>query len=350
MAPRRAGSRRSGATSDGSWWRRHPRLASRAREHLEARALARTPLAQFQRQKRLQLSSPARRQQCRHPAAAAARAAPRQALQRPRLLAARQGRCRPWTAAGCWPYAPRCRCWWRPWGWGCASWRQPSHLQSRTAMAMQWRPCSTVSLGVPPRAGLCERRKTCGRQLGLFPCSTRQAACPAACPAADAVQPASAPLPPPHDAGAALPTAGQLALAVAVAAGVTAARTALLASWPDFREASDRSNQQVRDAWRARCAQQVPPGPLLPTGHPPACPSARGWPQGRERLKQAGARACEPGVLSRQAPLPAPPTAQVLAPLAPADVLLVAGLPAVSEEVLFRGALIPAIYPDWWVV
>ena len=39
----------------------------------------------------------------------------------------------------------------------------------------------------------------------------------------------------------------------------------------------------------------------------------------------------------------------MLAPLRGADVLLVAALPAVSEELLFRGALIPAIYPDWWV-
>lgn len=46
-------------------------------------------------------------------------------------------------------------------------------------------------------------------------------------------------------------------------------------------------------------------------------------------------------------PFPPLPQAQVLAPLSPADVLLVAGLPAVSEELLFRGALVPAIYPDW---
>lgn len=38
---------------------------------------------------------------------------------------------------------------------------------------------------------------------------------------------------------------------------------------------------------------------------------------------------------------------QVLAPLAAPDLLWVAALPAVSEELLFRGALIPAVYPDW---
>lgn len=38
---------------------------------------------------------------------------------------------------------------------------------------------------------------------------------------------------------------------------------------------------------------------------------------------------------------------QVLAPLAAGDLLWVAALPAVSEELLFRGALIPAVYPDW---
>jgi membrane protease YdiL (CAAX protease family) len=40
-------------------------------------------------------------------------------------------------------------------------------------------------------------------------------------------------------------------------------------------------------------------------------------------------------------------TQQVLAPLSAADVVLVGALPAVSEELLFRGALIPAVYPDW---
>ena len=32
-----------------------------------------------------------------------------------------------------------------------------------------------------------------------------------------------------------------------------------------------------------------------------------------------------------------------------ADLLVVGGLPALSEELLFRGALIPAVYPDWCV-
>lgn len=63
---------------------------------------------------------------------------------------------------------------------------------------------------------------------------------------------------------------------------MTAARVALLAAWPSFRAAADRSNQQV------------------------------------------------------------------LAPLrGPADLALVAVLPAVAEELLFRGALLPAVYPDW---
>ena len=43
------------------------------------------------------------------------------------------------------------------------------------------------------------------------------------------------------------------------------------------------------------------------------------------------------------------PCLQVLEPLGAADLLWVAALPAVSEELLFRGALIPASYPDWWV-
>lgn len=50
--------------------------------------------------------------------------------------------------------------------------------------------------------------------------------------------------------------------------------------------------------------------------------------------------------LSSSAPFPPPPL-QVLGPLGTADLLWVAALPAVSEELLFRGALIPAVYPDW---
>lgn len=39
--------------------------------------------------------------------------------------------------------------------------------------------------------------------------------------------------------------------------------------------------------------------------------------------------------------------AQVLKNLQPLDVLWVATLPGISEELLFRGALIPVLYPDW---
>jgi len=39
---------------------------------------------------------------------------------------------------------------------------------------------------------------------------------------------------------------------------------------------------------------------------------------------------------------------QVLTPLAWYDLLWVAALPGISEELLFRGALIPALSPDWW--
>ncbi len=38
---------------------------------------------------------------------------------------------------------------------------------------------------------------------------------------------------------------------------------------------------------------------------------------------------------------------QVLQQLEPGEVALVACLPAVAEELLFRGALIPASFPDW---
>lgn len=60
--------------------------------------------------------------------------------------------------------------------------------------------------------------------------------------------------------GATVPGAGGLALAVGVAAAVTAARAALLAAWPEFREASDRSNQQVGAAAGPSVAGwQLPP-------------------------------------------------------------------------------------------
>ncbi len=39
---------------------------------------------------------------------------------------------------------------------------------------------------------------------------------------------------------------------------------------------------------------------------------------------------------------------QVLTPLSWPDLLWVAALPGISEELLFRGALIPALFPDWW--
>lgn len=73
----------------------------------------------------------------------------------------------------------------------------------------------------------------------------------------------------------------EIGIGLAAAAAVTAARLALLAAWPAFREASDRSNEQA------------------------------------------------------------------LSPLGPADLLVVSLLPGLSEELLFRGALVPAIAPDW---
>lgn len=42
-----------------------------------------------------------------------------------------------------------------------------------------------------------------------------------------------------------------------------------------------------------------------------------------------------------------PPTSQVLTPLSAADVVLVALASGIPEELLFRGALIPASFPDW---
>ena len=42
-------------------------------------------------------------------------------------------------------------------------------------------------------------------------------------------------------------------------------------------------------------------------------------------------------------------SSQVLTPLSWPDLLWVAALPGISEELLFRGALIPALFPDWCV-
>jgi hypothetical protein len=81
-------------------------------------------------------------------------------------------------------------------------------------------------------------------------------------------------------AGPEVPSPLDTVIAIGVAATVTGCRAVLLRTWPDFRQATDASNQQA------------------------------------------------------------------LGPLQPADLLIVALLPAVSEELLFRGALLPAIYPD----
>ena len=152
-------------------------------------------------------------------------------------------------------------------------------------------------------------------------------------------------------AGATLPGAGQLALAVAVAAGVTATRTALLAAWPEFKEASDRSNQQVSCAgrlswrvlatlwlrWQARLlASKYPLYSVLLLARAAAAAAAE------DIATQANSRNGSCSALPASLVNP-----QVLAPLAAADLLWVAALPAISEELLFRGALIPAVYPDW---
>eukprot|EP00887_Chlorella_sp_A99_P002263 scaffold10.g2263.t1 len=85
----------------------------------------------------------------------------------------------------------------------------------------------------------------------------------------------------------------EIGIGLAAAAAVTAARLALLAAWPAFREASDRSNEQAS--------------------------------QSAALLEMEDA----------------------LSPLGPADLLVVSLLPGLSEELLFRGALVPAIAPDW---
>jgi membrane protease YdiL (CAAX protease family) len=81
----------------------------------------------------------------------------------------------------------------------------------------------------------------------------------------------------------ALPTVQDIGIAAGVAGAVTATRLLLLAIWPQFKAATDISN------------------------------------------------------------------AQIILPLAsnPLDIGVVSIIPALAEEMLFRGALLPAIYPDW---
>ena len=84
-------------------------------------------------------------------------------------------------------------------------------------------------------------------------------------------------------AGLSLPTAGDVGIASGVAGAVTVTRILLLSVWPQFKSATDTSN------------------------------------------------------------------AQILVPLYsnPLDIGIVSVIPALAEELLFRGALLPAIYPDW---
>ena len=132
-------------------------------------------------------------------------------------------------------------------------------------------------------------------------------------------------------------------MAAAVATGVTGTRLALQAAWPDFREASERSNKQV-GVYACLCLEGF--GGLA---------NSRMGCQGWWALPLVAAGLQQPTALPTHA-LRTPETCpsshalgrpQVLAPLAAGDLLWVAALPAVSEELLFRGALIPAVYPDW---
>ncbi|KAL4518917.1 hypothetical protein Ndes2437B_g04804 [Nannochloris sp. 'desiccata'] len=84
-------------------------------------------------------------------------------------------------------------------------------------------------------------------------------------------------------AGLSLPSARDIGIAAGVAGAVTTTRLLLLSLWPQFKSATDTSNAQI----------------LLPLYSNPL------------------------------------------------DIGIVSVIPALAEELLFRGALLPAIYPDW---
>lgn len=143
----------------------------------------------------------------------------------------------------------------------CINWHRLCPLPRTEATPTPWPPCSPVS--PPPAAAL----DSCP------PCLTPFLSFYRLTPFLSFYR---------VSAGPGLPSASDLGLAAAVAGGVTAARLAALAAWPDFAAATAASNSQV----------------LLPL---------------------AG----------------------------PADVVVVSLLPALAEELLFRGALLPAVSPDW---
>ena len=97
-------------------------------------------------------------------------------------------------------------------------------------------------------------------------------------------------------------------LAVGLGAAVTGARLQLWHLWPAFWKATCDYNRQVHEA-----------GILLT----PVC------------REETGAQGSVCAGL------------QVLLPLPRPDVVVIACLPAAAEELLFRGALIPATLPDW---
>jgi membrane protease YdiL (CAAX protease family) len=101
----------------------------------------------------------------------------------------------------------------------------------------------------------------------------------------------------------------------------------LMNAWPDFRMATNRSNKQVG----------APLSLALCLSCLPAVAGAL-W----GALTELESRGSAWGT---QAHSPKP--LQVLEPLGWSDILLVAVISGFSEEALFRGAVIPASFPDW---
>lgn len=167
------------------------------------------------------------------------------------------------------------------------------------------------------------------------------------------------------------PTGLSGAVDYAVLAGtvalVTGARLQLLQVWGDFRAATYRSNKQVRarDVPRmlkqccsacSRCMHACMHGVRAAGRVGSACASAcRRRRQTDSTRTAARVCACAYGYAAAcGAPAPFPPPthptrtrAQVLGPLGWLDIALVALASGVPEELLFRGAIIPASFPDW---
>ena len=132
--------------------------------------------------------------------------------------------------------------------------------------------------------------------------------------------------------------AWHMAVVLLLVSAVTGGRLALLQLWPDYAAASDRSNRMVR------CCVASPTLKLCSNALHQAYKVLLG--ATTDMLSQA----CDCCSKDNQMDLAFTSicsAVQVLANLSCADLLWVSFLPGFSEELLFRGALIPALGAEW---